>query len=171
MNQGIHQIDMLLWYMGDVEKVRAVTGTVAHEGIEVEDIAVVILEFKNGAKGVIEGSTAIWHGHPARVEVHGTEGTVVMEEGKICAWEFKKKKPVDKKIHAAMNEESVLGSGAGDPLAALKIGGHQLQIEDFAKAIQGKKNKMIPGSEGRRAIALLEAVYKSARTGRAVTMG
>lgn len=170
MNQGIHQIDMLLWYMGDVEKVRAVTGTVAHDGIEVEDIAAVILEFKNGAKGVIEGSTAIWHGHPARVEVHGTEGTVVMEEGKICTWEFKKKKPVDKKIQAAMNEESVLGSGAGDPLAALKIGGHQLQIEDFAKAIQGKKSNMVPGKEGRRAIALLEAIYKSARTGRAVTM-
>lgn len=171
MNQGIHQIDMLLWYMGDVERVRANTATVAHKGIEVEDIATVLLEFKNGAQGVIEGSTAIWHGHPARVEVHGTEGTVVMEEGKICAWEFKSSKPVDKKIKAAMNEESVLGSGAGDPLAALKIGGHQLQIEDFAKAIQGKKNNMIPGSEGRRAIALLEAVYKSARTGRAVTMG
>ena len=85
--------------------------------------------------------------------------------------EFKKKKPVDKKIHAAMNEESVLGSGAGDPLAALKIGGHQLQIEDFAKAILGKKHNMIPGAEGRRAIALLEASDKSARTGRAVTMG
>ncbi|MFP6582725.1 MAG: Gfo/Idh/MocA family oxidoreductase [Candidatus Hydrogenedentota bacterium] len=171
MNQGIHQIDMLLWYMGDVARVRANTATVAHKGIEVEDIATVLLEFKNGAQGVIEGSTAIWHGHPARVEIHGSEGSVVMEEGKICFWEFKKKKPVDKKIHAAMKEESVLGSGAGDPLAALKIGGHQLQIEDFAKAIQGKKNTMIPGSEGRRAIALLEAIYKSARTGRAVTMG
>ncbi len=170
MNQGIHQIDMLLWYMGDVERVRATTATVAHDDIEVEDIATVLLEFKNGAQGVIEGSTAIWHGHPARVEVHGTEGSVVMEEGKICFWEFKKKKPVDKKIHAAMNEESVLGSGAGDPLTALKIGGHQIQIQDFAKAIQGKKNNRVPGQEGRRAIALLEAIYKSARTDRAVKM-
>ena len=90
---------------------------------------------------------------------------------KICAWEFKSKRAVDKKIHAAMSEESVLGSGAGDPLAALKIGGHQLQIEDFGKAIQGRKSDMIPGSEGRRAIALLEAIYKSARTGRAVNIG
>ncbi len=170
MNQGIHQIDMLLWYMGDAARVRATTAMVAHKGIEVEDIATVLIEFKNGAQGVIEGSTAIWHGHPARVEVHGTEGSVVMEEGKINFWEFKKKKPVDKKIKAAMNEESVLGSGAGDPLAALKIGGHQIQIEDFAKAIRGKKSNMVPGKEGRRAIELLEAIYKSARTGRAVKL-
>lgn len=170
MNQGIHQIDMLLWYLGDVERVRATTASVAHKGIEVEDIATVLLEFKSGAQGVIEGSTAIWHGHPARVEVHGTEGSVVMEDGKINFWEFKKKKPVDKKIHAAMGEESVIGSTAGDPMAGLKMGGHLVQIQDFAKAIQGKKNNMVPGQEGRRAIALLEAIYKSAKSGRAVKM-
>lgn len=171
MNQGIHQIDLLLWFMGDVKKVRANTATVAHRNIEVEDIATVLLGFENGAHGVIEASTAIWHGHPARIEVHGTDGTVTLEDGKIRVWQFKKKRVIDQKIRAAAKEESDLGSGAADPMAALKSGGHRRQIEDFANAILGKKNTVIPGTEGRRAVALIEAIYKSARTNRAVTPG
>ena len=67
MNQAIHSIDLLQWFMGPVRSVYARAATVAHERIEVEDLATVMLEFENGAQGVIEGSTAIWPGHPACV--------------------------------------------------------------------------------------------------------
>ncbi len=169
MNQSVHQIDQLLWFFGDVKTVRAQMATVAHKGIEVEDIATVLLEFENGAQGVIEGSTAIYPGHPARVEVHGTDGSAILEDGKLQFWQFKKRKPIDRKIEADLKGESELGSGAADPLAALKIEGHRRQIEDFTRAIRTGRPPKIDGREGRRAVALLEAIYKSARTGRKVT--
>jgi len=168
MNQGIHTIDLLQWFMGPVAKVTARTALVAHEGIEVEDLAVAMLEFENGALGVIEGSTATWPGHPARVEVHGTEGGAVLEDGKLNFWQFNRRKPVDKKIEAALREESALGSGAGDPLASLKIEGHRRQIDDFTKAIQQDRPPHIQGTEGRNAVALIEAIYRSAKTGKTV---
>lgn len=170
MNQGIHQVDMLLWYFGDVKTVRAQTALVAHEGLEVEDLASVLLEFESGAHGVIEASTAIYPGHPARVEVHGTDGSAVLEDGKIRFWKFKKRKPVDKKIEAGFGGASELGSGAADPMAALKFEGHRRQIEDFARAVRTGKPSTIDGREGRRAVHLIEAIYRSARTGRAVKL-
>lgn len=170
MNQGIHQIDLLLHFMGPVKRVMAQTTCIGHEGLEVEDLATAMLEFRNGAFGVIEGSTAIWPGHPARVEVHGTEGSAALEDGELVFWRFNKRKPVDAKIEAAMGRESALGSGAGDPLAALKSEGHRRQIEDFAKAILQGKPPAVDGSEGRYAVELIECIYKSAATGKAVTL-
>ncbi len=170
MNQGIHYIDLLQWFMGPVKSVFARTALVAHEGLEVEDLGTAILEFESGAQGVIEGSTAIWPGHPARVEIHGTEGSAAMEDGKIVSWEFKKKRAVDKKIEEAMSGESALGSGASDPLASLKIEGHRRQIADFTKAIQKGVQPAILGREGRLSVALIEAIYKSAKTGKVVKL-
>ena len=170
MNQSIHQIDLLTYFMGPVKRVRAQMTQATHTYIECEDLATAMLEFENGAMGVIEGSTAIYHGHPARVEVHGTEGSAVLEDGKLTFWEFKKRKPIDKNIEATLKGESELGSGAGDPLAALKIEGHARQIKDFTQAIQKGKRPLVEGSEGRVAVSVIEAIYKSAKTGKAVTL-
>ncbi|MCD6288156.1 MAG: gfo/Idh/MocA family oxidoreductase, partial [Candidatus Hydrogenedentes bacterium] len=120
--------------------------------------------------GVIEGSTAIWPGHPARIELHGTDGSVVMEDGKIKVWTFRKRKPIDKKVEADMNRESELGSGADDPLSSLKIEGHRRQIADFTRAIQKGTSPTIEGREGRRAVQLIESIYKSATSGRTVNL-
>lgn len=168
MNQGIHTIDLLQWFMGPVKSVRAQTARAVHKGLEVEDLATAMLEFKNGAFGVIEGSTAIWKGHPARIEIHGSEGTAVTEDGKLVCWDFKKSKPVDKQIRARMDRASELGSGAGDPLAALSWEGHRRQIADFTDAIRKGRAPRIDGREGRNAVALIEKIYEAARTGKAV---
>lgn len=170
MNQGIHQIDLLQWFMGPVKEVTAKKALVAHKDIEVEDIACVLLEFENGAFGVIEGSTAIWPGHSERVEVHGTAGSVVLESGEIRSWQFQEELPEDKAIQAALDKDADLGSGAGDPLAALKHEGHRRQIEDFALAILENRSPRIQGAEGRRAVALIEAIYKSADEGQPVAV-
>lgn len=170
MNQGIHQIDLLLWFMGPAKRVYARTATVAHEGLEVEDLATASIEFQNGAMGIIEGSTAIWPGHAARVEVHGTDGSAVIEDGKITYWQFRKRKAIDARIEAAMGQESELGSGAGDPLAALKTEGHRRQIEDFAKAIQQGRPPAIDGREGRPAVELIEKIYLSAKRGKPINV-
>lgn len=170
MNQGIHYIDLLSWFMGPVKTVRATMALVAHENIEVEDVACAMLEFENGAMGVIEGSTAIYPGHPARLEIHGTDGSAIMEDGKLTSWNFRKRKAIDDKIEKSLKEESALGSGAADPLASLKIEGHRRQIDDFTKAIQQGRQPAIEGREGRTAVALIEAIYKAAKTGRTIKL-
>lgn len=170
MNQGIHYIDLLLYFMGPAKRVIAQTACVAHEGLEVEDIATAMIEFKNGAMGVIEGSTAIWPGHPARVEIHGTEGSATLQDGEIVNWQFSKRKPIDAKIEAAIGGDSALGSGAADPLASLKSEGHRRQIEDFVRAIQKGIPPRVDGREGRHAVALIECIYKSAATGKPVNV-
>ena len=170
MNQGIHQLDLLLWFMGPVKWVRAHTRLVGHEGLEVEDLACATLEFENGAMGCIEGSTAVWHGHPARVEVHGTQGSVVLEDNELTFWQFAKEKRADKRIRERLGQESALGSGAGDPMANLKSEGHRRNIQDFVKAIQEDRPPAIDGKEGRRAVELIEAIYRSASSGKVVRL-
>ena len=169
MNQGIHQIDLLLWFMGPVKSVHARTSLVAHEGLEVEDLACAILEFESGAMGVIEGSTAIWPGHPARVEVHGDHGSATLEDGKLRCWEFKNEQPEDAKIRAEM-PQAAAGAGASDPLANVTHEGHRRQIADFTEAVREGRAPFIDGREGRRAVALIEAIYRSAESGETVTL-
>ena len=135
MNQGIHQIDLLQWFLGPVKRVYAQVTCIAHEGLEVEDLATAMIEFENGAFGTIEGSTALWPGHPARVDIHGTAGGAWLEDGNLKYWKFTKRKAGDAKIESELKKESELGSGAGDPLASLKVEGHRRQIEDFTRAI------------------------------------
>jgi len=169
MNQGIHQIDLLLWFMGKVKSVYAKTATVAHEGLEVEDLACAMIEFESGAMGMIEGSTAIYPGHPARVEIHGSEGSAAIEDGKLQFWQFKDERPEDEEIRTAIKSTGE-GAGAADPMANMNHEGHRRQIEDFTNALREGREPFVDGREGRRAVELIEAIYKSAETGQAVLL-
>ncbi len=169
MNQGIHQIDLLLWFFGPVKTVTAQTALVGHTNIEVEDLACAMLTFENGAMGVIEGSTAIWPGHPARVEVHGSGGSAVLEDGELRSWQFAREIPEDKEVLSSI-KDSAIGSGASDPIASLKHEGHRRQIEDFITAIRDNREPSIDGREGRRAVEIIETIYRSAESGKTVTL-
>ena len=165
MNQGIHQIDLLLWYMGPATRVVAQTAAVAHDDIEVEDLACAMVTFKSGAMGVIEGSTATWPGHPARVEVHGANGSAIVEDGGLRFWKFKEETEEDETIRKTLSADSELGSGAGDPLSHLKCEGHRRQIEDFIEAIRDDRAPAIDGHQARLSVEMIQAIYKSASTG------
>src|SRR4029077_5851210 len=84
INQGVHTVDLLLWLAGDVARVQARTATLLHK-IEVEDTAAAILEFSSGALGILHATTAAYPGYPRRVEISGTEGTVILEHDRIIA--------------------------------------------------------------------------------------
>ncbi len=169
MNQGIHQIDLLLWFFGPVKSVFARTSLVGHKGLEVEDLACAILEFENGSMGVIEGSTAVWPGHPARLEVHGDQGSAILEDGNLHFWKFKNERPGDETIRSEM-PKAAAGAGASDPMANVTHEGHRRQIEDFTQAVRDNRPPLIDGKEGRRAVALIEAIYRSAQSGKPVTL-
>ena len=88
MNQAIHNVDLLCWLMGDVAEIAGFTGTLAHERIEVEDVGVACLKFANGAIGVMEATTAAWPGLLKKTEIHGSRGTVIVEQDWSLRWEF-----------------------------------------------------------------------------------
>jgi len=159
-----------VWLMGIVEWVEGEPRLVGQEGLEVEDLGCALRAVENRAQGVIEGSTAIWPGHPARVEVHGTEGSAVLEDGEITFWQFKNRKRSDARIQAAIGKEAELGSGAGDPLSHLTSEGHRRNIQDFVEAVLEDRAPLVDGCEGRRSVALIEAIYKSAASGKRVRL-
>jgi len=169
MNQAIHSVDLLTWLMGPVAEIRAQTSMLAHERIEVEDVAVATLQFENGALGIIEASTAIYPGYLKRIEIHGTGGSAIMEEEDIIKWDFAKKKPVDKKIAEAMDAQVSGGGGAADP-SAIGHHGHTRQFQDVIKAIKKGTQPLIDGQEGRRSVEIILAIYKAAETGRGVAL-
>ncbi|HXM57489.1 MAG TPA: Gfo/Idh/MocA family oxidoreductase [Candidatus Dormibacteraeota bacterium] len=171
MNQGVHYTDLLQWMMGPVDRVFARCQTAAHEGIEVEDIAVAVLSFASGAVGVLQASTAIYPGLPERLEVTGTGGTVVVEAGKLRVCELKDEKGETSAYGAKLTSEPPAedNGGAADP-AAISHAGHRAQIADLLDAIETGRQPLISGEEARKPLELILAVYRSAREGREVSL-
>jgi UDP-N-acetyl-2-amino-2-deoxyglucuronate dehydrogenase len=169
MNQAIHSVDLLAWLMGPVAEVRAQTALLSHERIAVEDVAVATLRFTNGALGIIEASTAVYPGYLKRIEIHGSMGSAVMEEEDLVKWDFAKKSKADKAILERMAGKKSGGGGASDP-AAIGHHGHTRQFQDVVNAIRKGTTPLIDGPEGRRAVEIILAIYKSAETGRAVPL-
>ena len=164
MNQGIHTIDLLLWFLGPVKRVSATVGLVAHEGIEVEDIATGWVEFANGARATLAGSTACWSGtgFPAEIRIHGTAGSAVLRDDKLTAFEFAVPQAADAQ-HLAPAAEGA-GAGANDP-KAIGHAWHRMNLEDAISAIRSKGRPSVDGAEGRKAVELILALYASAQNG------
>jgi len=161
INQGIHGLDLLLHLAGDVASVKAYTGALAHENIEVEDTCAAVLKYRSGALGVVQATTSIHPDFQQRIELHGTEGTIVLEGTEdtwISHWEtFNETRtceapdPVDHSGGAA----AVLHGGEG----------HQRQFADFVDAVRNNREPAINGSEGRRSLSVVRAIYDSAKSG------
>lgn len=162
MNQGVHTIDLLLWLMGDVTRVSARTATALHE-IEVEDTVVATLEFANGAIGTLEAATSVYPGYPRRLELTGTEGTIVLEHDRIVAADLRNGR-IDL---APVSEDS--NPSATSPVVS-DVSGHKQLLQDFLRAIETNGRPICDGVEGRRSVALVQAIYESARTGIAVEL-
>ncbi len=169
MNQAIHSVDLLTWLMGPLRQVSAHTATLAHKRIAVEDVVTATVQFANGALGVIEATTAAYPGYLKRVEIHGSEGSAVLEEEDLKAWDFAKKRSSDATIQREMAGRTKTGGGAADP-AAIGHHGHTAQFKDVLKAIRSGGQPLIDGAEGRRSVEIILAIYKSAETGRAVAL-
>jgi predicted dehydrogenase len=169
MNQAIHSVDLLLWLMGPVSEVSAKVATLAHERIEVEDVATASLRFANGALGVIEATTAAFPGSLKKIEIAGTHGTAILEEESIIRWTFAKETAKDKKLAEALLNNTKTGGGAADP-AAIGHAAHRELFKDFLKGLASGKPSMTEGAEGRRSVELIVAIYRAAKTGRTIKL-
>ena len=156
INQGVHTVDLLLWLLGDVTRVQARTSTALHP-IESEDTAIAILEFASGALGTLQATTAAYPGYPRRVEITGSEGTVILEHDRIITADLRNPPP-DLGFHAPVDTNLSASSAA-----VTDVRGHQAILEDFLRAIELDGMPLCDGSQGRKSVALVEAVYRAAR--------
>lgn len=166
MNQGIHLLDLLLWYLGDVAEVQAQMTTLAHS-IEVEDCLSATVRFTNGALGSVVATTAAAPGYPHRVEVYGQRGGMQLEGEQIARWESEGMPHVPGLIVAI---PGTTASGAGSSPRGISQEGHRRLIADMVAAIQEQRQPVVPGEEGRRSLALALAIYQAARTGQRVSL-
>lgn len=170
MNQGIHTIDLLQWFMGPVKRVTAFTKTLAHERIEVEDTGAATIEFANGALGTIACTTSMWPGHFRIVEVAGDRGTVAMADSNFFFWQFADEQPEDDEIRKKYVEFPAASVGAANPSAGMTADAHRANFADFLSALDEGREPPISGTEARKAVEIILAVYESARTGQPVEL-
>lgn len=171
MNQGVHYIDMLQWVMGGVKSVQAMCRTLAHN-IEVEDVANVLVEFKNGAVGVIQGSTSYYPGFAERLEVHGKWGSAILEGDRVRVWRVDSEKASLGKygdgvmsqptpnLHSYQSDDYV----AEDPTAVWGEQ-HRLQLEDFAQAVRDDREPFLTGEMALEPLKIILAIYRSSKAG------
>jgi len=162
INQAIHTIDLLQWMMGDVETVYGHTGIFTHKNIEGEDNAAAVLKFKNGAFGIIEGSTSVLPAMDRRIEIHGKKGTAILtgDNANILIGESDE----------VQDKGETKGSGAASPLAGFSIVPHRKQFDAIVEAIQNNEKPPVAGLSSLKSLAIVEAVYKSSKTGSVVRM-
>lgn len=168
INQAIHGVDLLQWFAGLPAEVFCWKTRRVHTGIQAEDTAAATLRFPGGALGALEASTALWPGWQRRIEICGERGSVRLEDDRLALWEFQDSQPGDEAIRAE-KADPAQQSGAG-AANAISYAGHQRQIEDLVLALRHHRPLALDGREGRKAVALVEALYRSAETGAPVTL-
>ena len=150
MNQGVHTVDLLVHLLGVPSEVFAWTGLVAHQGIEVEDVAAAVLRFPSGALATLHATTAAYPGTGVRLAVHGTRASAVIEDDLLRYASF----PV---FDTPQPDDSF-------------VAGHLRQYEDILAAITQGRRPAVGVPEAVDALAVVEAVYRSAATGRPVPL-
>jgi len=158
MNQGIHLVDLLVWYMGDPTEVQARTGTL-HREIEVEDTLAATLRFGSGALATITATTTAAPGFPHRIEIYGTGGGIQVEGESVGRWELAD--PAGASVEPPPIGIGASAGAGGDP-RGIAATGHIGIVRDFVEALRTGRAPRIDGREGRRSLAAVLAIYEAA---------
>jgi UDP-N-acetyl-2-amino-2-deoxyglucuronate dehydrogenase len=182
MNQSIHGVDALQWIAAatmpglaaaenPVESVMAFTAVRAHDPVrlEVEDTCVAILRLKNGGLGQLLATTSLYPGQMRRFLFGGRDGTAEIVEEQLTTWRFRDEQPADEALRQRFGAASTTSGGAADPMA-INYSCHTRNFVDFIDAIRAGRRPALDGLEGRKAVAIVEACYASAASGRPVAV-
>ena len=177
MNQGVHTVDLLLWFLGQPVQIHAHTALLAHENIEVEDTAVATIRFESGALAVLHCTTAAYPGLSARLQVHGDRGSAVIDNDRLLYF------------HSAANDPDAAsvpsyGLAGGGNQAADEVGeyeaspnaldaddlqtAHQKQYSNVVDAIRTGTQPAVGLQEATAALATVRALYVSSTLGTSV---
>jgi UDP-N-acetyl-2-amino-2-deoxyglucuronate dehydrogenase len=183
MNQGVHTVDLLLWFLGRPVDVVAHTALLAHERIEVEDTAAAVVRFESGALATLHATTAAYPGLTVRLHVMGDAGSAVIDDDGLAYFHSR---DLARTVAAGDAGAGPAGarSGKEDQSAAVLAGddpgadggagtsgmyaGHRRQYRDIVEAIRTGRRPGVTIDDAMLALATVEAVYASARTGTAV---
>ena len=158
MNQGIHIIDLLIWFMGDPIKIEAHATTLLRE-IEVEDVASAFLTFKGGATATIAATTTAAKGYPHRIELYGTGGAIQMEGEDVVRWNIVE--PENATVAPPAQVQKADAGAAADP-RGITAEAHAYLIKDFIRSIREGDSPIIDGLEGKRSLSVVNGIYRSA---------
>ena len=163
INQAIHTLDLMQWLMGDPVSVTS-TYNIYNHNIETEDFTASIVKFKSGATATFVSSTCCYPGLSTDIQLYGTKGAVELNADVLKLW---KQEGMDER-----DEEDMLDRyGRGNRMACAYDGtkyGHVTQIDDMIDAVIENRDPQIMPLESIKTIRIIEAIYKSAKTGETV---
>jgi UDP-N-acetyl-2-amino-2-deoxyglucuronate dehydrogenase len=163
INQAIHSIDLLRWLGGPIVEVQGMAATTLHP-IEMEDVGMAMLRFANGAVGSLVATTVAYPGFSERLSFHGEDGTAILVQGEgTIEWHLRGEQS---RRETATSQVS----GASRDPAATPAHGHIAQFADFYDALRHGRRPLVDGHEGRWALEVVEAIYRSNREKRPVTL-
>lgn len=173
MNQSIHSIDLLQWFMGPVKSIQAYTDTLVHK-METEDIAVAVLRFANGALGTISATTGAYPGVTTRIEVYGNQGSAIIENDRLVCLRLAR----DEQGETGASGDTSLKAGSVDdaassaqkPTGVFQSDAHTLQIADMIQAIHENRTPLVDGQAGCHPVEIILGIYEAARTGKEVIL-
>ena len=158
MNQGIHIIDLLIWFMGDPVSVEAHAATL-HRPVEVEDVAAATLRFATGSLATITATTTAAPGFAHRLEIYGTNGGIQIEGETVQMWTLA---DATNATIAPFVSEVQATAGAGSDPRGIAATGHVATVRDFLEALAADRKPTIDGAEGRRGLAAVLGIYEAA---------
>lgn len=174
MNQGVHCIDLFLWFMGQAQEVIGFTSSVGRD-VEVETLAQAMATFTSGARGTIQASTLAYPGYDATIELIGSRGSCAFSANRMLHMDLMDPTPAEAtERDAIMTEQERRDVDAANaPKTKVEPGtavgsvdmGHTPVVEDLVTAIHENRDPLISGSEGRRSVEFITGIYESARNG------
>jgi len=154
LTQAIHTLDLMLSLAGPVDRVAAQCRTSALRSMDTEDVACAVLNFRNGAVGVVDTTTAAYPGYPERIDFAGTKGTAVLEGERLTI--KIRGEPVQ------IVEGSLAGGSGADPMA-FSHEPHRKLIEDFLDAITENREPQVSGRSALPVHSLIDAMLESSQ--------
>jgi predicted dehydrogenase len=177
VNQAPHQLDLLLWYMGEVEEMFGYQANLNHPMIEVEDTAVAVVRFKSGGFGNIVVSNSQNPALYGKVTVHGSNGASVGVQtdggAMFIAGMSNITEPPVNDLWTVPGEEDRLAQWRQEDTALFNSINavehyHRLQIDDFLRSILEQRPPLINGEQGRQTVELFTGIYRASRDRRAL---
>ncbi|MER7983706.1 Gfo/Idh/MocA family oxidoreductase [Streptomyces sp. NPDC095817] len=180
MNQGVHYLDLAQWLAGPISEVNAYSAVLAHEGIDVEDTVTASFRLVNGALGALLASTAAYPGRQPRVSVQGTRGSLVIEGDRLQylhlladaqtsdvgvygAYGALNQATLNTHVSSAEHRATDDWDQTGQSRQP-----HRAQLLDFCRAVETGERPLVDGFSARQTLAVVQAVYCSARERRTV---
>jgi len=167
VQHAFHYIDLLQYIVGPGARVEARMANLAHPGVALEDTLLAFVQFRCGAQGVVEASTALWPGTDVRIEINGTQGTAIMAGERMATWQFRDDRPEDAEIRTFGSAAQATGATGA---TAFGFADHQVVIQDLIDAVRLGREVVIPVESVRPTLEIVLAMYQSAARNAAVDL-